>query len=182
MPKKNKATIDNFVLENHLTNIVIELEIQNCKNVLALDRDSHSDKSKNLDIRNHFGFGQMHICDYMPFNEESKKFTLIEKSNLTNKFNGEIYEKDQELLVEIFEKIRDSLDLVFEVLRQDFIKVKFSEIKFNFIFIIEGNEKEPVIFYELARDIAKLVKENFNMNSEIMYAIEFYKYHRHKYQ
>ena len=71
--KKNKVTVDYFVLKHHLTNIVVEVEIQNCKYVLALDRDSHSDRSKKLDIRNHFGFGQKHICDYMPFNEDTKK-------------------------------------------------------------------------------------------------------------
>ena len=174
---KNSVPIDEFKLEMIKSNIVLNFEIEDY-NVIALDLQSLSDKSKKIELRNVLGLGtSLAICDYLIMDTKKNKFCMVEITNLSNMFNNK-YERDHKLLDEIINKIQGTLEVLSELTKLGKIKTVYRGIKFKIIFVIEGNTKNATTFQQLSNDIANTVKAKYDYKTEVVYSDEFWKKHK----
>ena len=173
--KKVPPTIYNFKLSDFKTNIVIEHEIQDCVNVIALDRDSHAIKSKQIDFRIHFGMGSTPICDYLCFDLVKKKYLMVEKKYLSEMFNNG-YAYNHDFITNLVKKIRGTIRAIYHLNDNKFIEADSKGFKLLFIFVIEGKKKDKQIFDQLSKDIINAINiENNDVKCEILYFDAFIK-------
>ena len=158
-------------LDKFKSKLRLEVELQNIKNLYALDPKSMANKYGRLDIRDVLGIEKRlyhGICDYFQYEDITNTFNLIELKNLSDKFN-EIYTKDKDLIDNLERKVAGTYSLVIHLLQRGYFQSQL-KTKFKFNFLIEGSRKPTQILKQLRSDIINNVRNKFEFPTKVDYA------------